>query len=91
MERALEALAADTLPGVRCGGISVHSGMGGENTIRRLGEILAQKGNTDYRPGPAARAGVPFSLWVGPSVTPEDEARFKAYGTAFVLDSVRDR
>jgi multimeric flavodoxin WrbA len=84
MERALMALAADALQDVRCGGISVHSGIGGENTIRRLGEVLAQKGCADYRPGPAARAGVPFSLWVGPSVKPEDEARFEAYGTAFV-------
>ena len=67
-----------------CGGISVHSGAGGENTVRHLGEILAQKGNTDYRLGPAARAGVPFSLWKGPSVSAQDEARFKAYGMAFV-------
>ena len=84
MERALAALVADALLGVRCGGISVHSGAGGENTIRHLGEILAQKGCADYRSGPSARAGVPFSLWVGPSVKPEDEARFKAYGAAFV-------
>ena len=84
MERALTALAADALQGVRCGGISVHSGMGGENTIRHVGEVLAQKENTDYRPGPAARAGVPFSLWVGPSVKPGDEARFREYGVAFV-------
>ena len=85
MERALTALSADALQGVRCGGISVHSGIGGENTIRRLGEILAQKGNTDYRPGPAARAGAPLSLWKGPSVKPEDETRFEAYGAAFIV------
>ena len=84
MERALTALAADALQDVRCSGISVQSGMGGENTIRHLGEVLAQKGNADYRPGPAARAGTPFSLWKGPSVKPEDEARFKSYGAAFV-------
>jgi hypothetical protein len=84
LERALTALATDALREKRCGGISVHSGVGGENTVRHLGEILAQKGNTDYQPGPVARAGVPFSLWKGPSVKPEDEARFKAYGTAFV-------
>jgi multimeric flavodoxin WrbA len=84
IERALAALPADALRDVRCGGISVHSGVGGENTVQRIGELLAQRGNTDYRPGPAARAGVPFSLWVGPSVSPQDEARFKAYGAAFV-------
>jgi flavodoxin len=84
LDRALAALSVEALRGVRCGGISVHSGIGGEKTVEQIGETLAQKGNTDYRPGPAARAGVPLSLWKGPSVKPEDEARFKAYGTAFV-------
>ena len=84
LDRALTALATDALREKRCGVISVHAGIGGENTIQRLGERLVQKGCTDYRPGPAARAGTPFSLWKGPSVKPEDEARFKAYGAAFV-------
>ena len=84
LDRALTALATDALQEKRCGGISVHSGVGGENTVRHVGEILAQKGSTDYQPGPAARAGTPFSLWKGPSVKPDDEARFKDYGTAFV-------
>ena len=84
IDRALTALSADGLSEKRCGGISVHSGIGGENTVQRLGEMLAQKGNTEYWPGPAVRAGVPLSLWKGPSVSPQDEARFKAYGTAFV-------
>ena len=83
MERALTALATDALRDKRCGGISVHSGMGGENTIQRIGELLTQKGCADYRPGPAARAGVPFSLWKGPSVSQEDEAHFRAYGSEF--------
>ena len=84
LDRALTAMDTDALREKRCGGISVHSGVGGENTIRHVGEVLAQKGNTDYRPGPAARAGVPFSLWKGPSVSPRDQARFKDYGTTFV-------
>ena len=84
IERALRALAADALSEKLCGGISVHSGIGGKNTVQRLGEVLTQKGCTDYRPGPVARAGVPMSIWKGPSVSPEDEAHFKAYGTTFV-------
>jgi hypothetical protein len=83
IDRALTALATDDLREKRCGGISVHSGIGGENTVQRIGEMLTQKGCTDYRPGPAARAGVPLSVWKGPSVSPQDEARFKAYGAAF--------
>ena len=85
IERALKALATDALRDKRCGGISVHSGVGGENTVQLIGEVLTQKGCTDYRPGPAARAGVPLSLWKGPSVKPEDEARFRDYGAAFVV------
>jgi flavorubredoxin len=81
---ALNALTTDTLQNARCGGISVHSGAGGENTIKKIGEILLQKGCTDYRSGPAARAGVPLSLWKGPSVSSQDEERFKAYGTFFI-------
>jgi len=84
LDRALKTLGADDLSGKRCGSISVHAGMGGKNTVKRLGEILAQKGNTDYRPGPVGKAGVPFSLFKGPSVSSEDQARFSAYGTAFV-------
>ena len=84
LDRALAALSADALEGVRCGGISIHSGIGGENTVQHIGEKLAQKGNTGFLPGPAARAGVPLSLWKGPSVSPQDKARFKAYGTTFV-------
>lgn len=84
IDRALTALSTEALRDKRCGGISVHSGVGGENTVRHIGEMLAQKGNTEYRPGPAARAGVPFSIWKGPSVSPQDEARFRAYGAGFV-------
>jgi menaquinone-dependent protoporphyrinogen IX oxidase len=84
ISRALRALAADALQGKRCAGISVHAAYGAENTVNAIGDLLAQKGCTDYRAGPVARAGVPFSLWVGPPVSPEDEARFRAFGAAFV-------
>ena len=82
--RTITSLSAESLLDIKCGGISVHSGLGGENTVERIGEILAQRGCTDFRSGPVARAGVPFSVWKGPSVSPQDEERFKAYGKAFV-------
>jgi hypothetical protein len=82
--KALDALAPGSLRGIRGGGISVNSGVGAENTVRTIGEMLTQKGCEDYRPGPVARAGVPFSLWVGPSVSAEDEAHFTAFGAEFV-------
>lgn len=82
--RALDSLSPDCLKGKRCGGISVHSTMGGETTVVHLGKLLSRKGCEDYRPGPAAKAGRPLSLWKGPSVGARDEARFKAYGAEFV-------
>lgn len=84
LAQALASLSSDDLRDIRCGGISVHSGIGGEDTIKRIGEILTEKGNTEYLPGPVARAGVPFSVWKGPSVQPQDEAKFREYGKAFV-------
>lgn len=80
----VEALPAGCLETKRCGGISVHSRTGGAHTVNALCEILTRKGCKDYRPGPAAKAGVPFSVWRGPSVCPQDVERFKAYGAQFV-------
>jgi flavodoxin len=82
--KALDAVAPGALVGKRCSGISVHSAVGGATTVGTIGEMLMQKGCTDYRPGPVARAGISFSLWKGPSVSPEDRERFRAFGRAFV-------
>ena len=84
VRRALDSLSPDCLKGKRCGGISVHSITGGETTVTYLGTLLSRKGCEDYRPGPAAKAGAPLSVWKGPSVGAQDEARFKAYGAQFV-------
>jgi flavodoxin len=82
--RALNALPGGALAGVRCGAISVHSGFGGERTIATLGKLLAHKGCDDFYAGPAARAGSPLSIWVGPPVSDEDAARYRDYGARFV-------
>jgi flavodoxin len=82
--RAVDSLPPDCLKGKRCGGISVYAQKGGETTVKHLGTLLSRKGCEDYRPGPAAKAGSLASLWKGPSVGVQDEARFKAYGVEFV-------
>jgi len=82
--QVVDALPAGCLEKKRCGGISVHSQTGGAHTVKALCELLSRKGCKDYRPGPAAKAGVPFSVWKGPSVSSQDEERFKAYGAQFV-------
>ena len=84
IRRALDSLPGDCLAGRRCGGISVNSTTGGNTTVTHLGELVNEKGCADYRPGPVAKAGVPLSLWKGPSVSAEDSERFKAYGAEFV-------
>ncbi len=82
--RALDSLPGECLKDKRCGGISVHSKTGGKNTVMALGKLLSRKGCTDYRPGPAGKAGTPFGVLKGPSLGAPDEARFKAYGAEFV-------
>lgn len=84
LRKVLDALPAGCLEQKRCGGISVHAMTGGLHTVKTLGELLSRKGCKDYRPGPAAKAGVPLSLWKGPSVRSSDEECFKAYGAQFV-------
>jgi len=80
----LANLPAGSFQGKRCGAISIHSTAGGGNTLKALGEILLEKGCTDYRPGPVAKAGVPFSLWRGPAVSTQDQEHYKEYGAQFV-------
>lgn len=82
--RALNSMPPGVLKGKRCGGISVHSLLGAETTVRTIGDILMKKGCGDYRSGHVARAGVPFSLWKGPSIRPEDEELFASFGAKFV-------
>lgn len=82
--QALKTIPPGDLKGKRCGGISVHSGLGAETTVRTIGKILMEKGCEDYRSGHVARAGVPLSLWKGPTVRPEDEELFAAFGAKFV-------
>lgn len=82
--QVLKALPANCLQNKRCGAISVHAATGGANTVKALGKTAARKGCTDFRPGPAAKAGLPFSRWKGLPVSARDVERYKAYGASFV-------
>ena len=84
VRRAIDSLPSGCLKGKRSGGISVHARKGGETTVKTLGSLLSQKGCEDYRPGPVAKAGVPFSVWKGPSVVAQDEELFTTFGAGFV-------
>jgi len=84
IKKVLKALPNDSLKGKRCGGISVHSKIGGENTVAALGKLSFQKGCEEFISGPAAKAGSGMSLRKGTSVSADDEERFNAFGKEFV-------
>ena len=77
--------------GKLCAGFSVNAGYGGQSTVQSLGERLKAKGCADYVAGPVAKAGVPFSLWVGSAVKPEDLARYRAFGEDLVKKFTRQK
>lgn len=82
--RIMDALSQWAVQGMVCGGFSVHSQLGGENTVRMIGGILKNKGCCTYYRGPATKAGAPMSLWTGPAVRPSDIERFRSFGVDFV-------
>ena len=82
--KAMKTVSADRLEGLRCGAVAVHSERGGDSTVEAMCKRLTQKGCTDCRPGPSAKAGVPFSVWKGQSVGSQDEERFREFGATFV-------
>lgn len=84
VQQALDSLAPDALQGKRCGAISVGAFAGAGGTVAAMGTVLQEKGAGEFRPGPAARAGVPLSVIKGPAVSATDEQRFRAFGAEFV-------
>ncbi|OJF76864.1 MAG: hypothetical protein BKP49_04680 [Treponema sp. CETP13] len=82
--RVLESLPEYSLHDMRCGGISVHASKGGDTTVKTIGDLLNEKGATDYREGPVAIAGTPLSVDKGQSVSSEDLERYKIFGSRFV-------
>jgi NAD(P)H dehydrogenase (quinone) len=84
VKKMLDTLEPGILKGKKCGIITVQSIAGGESTLRSIGEILIEKGCDGYKAGPVATAGVPLSLWKGPSVKTEDQEIFRKFGSEFV-------
>lgn len=80
---ALERIHEGALDGLRTAAISVNGSLGGENTVKTIGEMLIKKGCASFIHGPVAKAGAPLSLWKGPAVKPEDLARYREFGRSF--------
>jgi flavodoxin len=70
--------------GKLCAGFSVNASFGAKSTVKSIGERLKEKGCTEYVEGPVAKAGAPLSMWVGPTVKPEDLDRYRAFGEDLV-------
>jgi len=70
----------DELKGKPCAGFAVYAGAGGENTVRSMGEMAAQKGCAHYFSGPAAKAGTALSIFKGPPVSQADLQKYQAFG-----------
>lgn len=83
VKKALDSIDNEVL-GTLCAGFSVNAGGGGENTVKSIGALLNRKGCKRYYSGPVGKAGVPLSLWKGPSLKEADLERFRAFGAELV-------
>ncbi len=84
VSKALKKLPANSLKGKTCGAFSVFAVKGGDKTVKTLTDTLTSKGAEKCIPGPVVKAGVPFSVAKGPSITKEDLEALKQYGKDFV-------
>jgi flavodoxin len=83
VKKALDSIDSEA-HGMLCAGFSVNAGGGGENTVKSIGALLNRKGCKRYYGGPVGKAGVPLSLWKGPSLKEADLKRYRAFGAELV-------
>jgi flavodoxin len=79
VSKALASMGGEVL-GKLCAGFAVNSGAGGEKTVQSIGAILNRMGCKRYYSGPVGKAGVPLSLWKGPSLKDSDLGRYREFG-----------
>jgi len=83
VKKALKKLPDNALKGKLAGGYSIHAGKGGNTTLKSLEQIINTKGCKDFIAGPVGKAGTPFSIGKGPSLSKEDLTLFTNYGKTF--------
>jgi len=76
----LGGLPVDAFAGKGVAAYSVHSTFGGLSTVKSLERLLTDMGGRVLVPGPAVKAGVPFSLWRGPDASSADRERLRQFG-----------
>lgn len=84
VKKALNALSSESLKDKPCAAFSIQAWKGAEYTIKNIGLILKEKGCSDFTEGPIAKAGTPFSIGKGSSITSEDLKKFKEFGAHFI-------
>ncbi len=84
IKKAFKKIPDNLFKSKLCGVYSIFAAKGGENTISKLNQLLKSKGCTDVIEGPIAKAGTPFSVTKGSSITKEDLELFKNFGKTFV-------
>jgi flavodoxin len=77
---AIEMLDKDSLKGKRISAFVCMSMVGGDRALKRLEQMLREKGAENFTPGLVIRAGAPLSLVKGPDASPEDVKKCKALG-----------
>ena len=83
----LSNLPDGALHGKRCAGFVVHSSLGGARTLASIEKLLRAKGADIAAPGVVVKAGVPFSLWVGPKASEEDREKLRKLGATLAAES----
>ena len=78
----LSSLPDEALTGKRAAAFVVHSSLGGARTLASIERLLREKGAEIAAPGVVVKAGVPFSLWVGPKASEEDREKLREFGKA---------
>jgi len=84
MKKALRKIPNDIVKGKIGGVFSVYALSGVKNTIKTLSKTLTNKGFKNVIVGPIAKAGTPFSITKGSSVSKEDIELYKNFGKTFV-------
>ena len=84
MRKVLKELPNDIIKEKICGVYSVYALAGVKNTIKTLSKTLTNKGCKKVMVRPLAKAGTPFSITKGSSVSSKDLELYKNFGKTIV-------
>lgn len=83
LKKVLKKLPDDIFENKKCGYYALYAISGEQTTLRTLEKTLKEKGCTNINKGFSAKAGTPFSVTIGKSISESDLDLFKQYGKSF--------